>query len=43
MPTIQSYQFTMVDPTAHFDFTCPPEEPSDSNQPNGDKSLSTTT
>jgi hypothetical protein len=47
MPTIQSYQFTMVDPTAHFDFTCPPEEPitqpSDSSQPNGNNSLSTAT
>ncbi|CAF3928348.1 unnamed protein product [Rotaria sp. Silwood2] len=39
MPSMQSYQFTMADPTANFDLTCLPEtpitEPSDSNQANG--------
>jgi hypothetical protein len=43
---MQSYQFAMVDPTAQFEFTCPPEapttEPSDPNQINGDNNLSTT-
>jgi hypothetical protein len=47
MPLVQSYQFAMVDPTAQFEFTCPPEapmtEPSDSSQANGDHSLSATT
>jgi len=37
----------MVDPTAQFEFTCPPEppiaEPSDSTQTNGDHSLSAAT
>ena len=39
MPTMQSYQFAMVDPTAQFEFTCLPEEPtaepSDSEPVNG--------
>ncbi|CAF3515459.1 unnamed protein product [Adineta steineri] len=43
MPTVQSYQFTMIDPTAHFDFTCPTDEPSDPNQANGDATLPTPT
>ncbi|UJR33295.1 hypothetical protein I4U23_020746 [Adineta vaga] len=43
MPTVQSYQFSMIDPTAHFDFTCQPEPSSDANQANGDTNLSTIT
>ncbi len=47
MPSVQSYQFAMVDPTAQFEFTCQPEppiaEPSDSTQTNGDNNLSTAT
>ncbi|CAF1170135.1 unnamed protein product [Adineta ricciae] len=43
MPKIQSYQFTMVDPTAHFDFTCQPEPLSDASQANGETNLSSTT
>lgn len=39
MPSMQSYQFAMVDPTAQFEFTCLPEEsiaqPSDSEPANG--------
>lgn len=41
MPSMQSYQFTMVDPTAQFEFTCLPEpeeptaQPSDSEPVNG--------
>ena len=39
MPSMQSYQFAMVDPTAQFEFTCLPEEPigqpSDSEPVNG--------
>lgn len=40
MPTVQSYQFAMIDPTAQFEFTCLPEpsttEPSDASQATGD-------
>ncbi|CAF0730292.1 unnamed protein product [Adineta ricciae] len=43
MPKIQSYQFTMVDPTAHFDFTCQPEPLSDASQANGETNLSSVT
>jgi hypothetical protein len=47
MPSMQSYQFAMVDPTAQFEFTCPPEapitEPSDSSQAIGDNCQSTAT
>ncbi|CAF1350004.1 unnamed protein product, partial [Rotaria sordida] len=46
MSSMQSYQFTMADPTANFDLTCLPEtpitEPSDSNQANANHNLSTT-